>query len=194
MPPDRIGQHLLCHVGQEEESLDERVEVASVANVLQADRHLFLPLPFVKSQRFSLQTSLDRSQYILVIVLDLLSRWLLGLVLGLLSILLRVGVGNIDLRLLLLLLHGMAVLQKVVERTFLVILKLLKSLSDLSLCVVEPKLLDVLHHGVHLLLPAAHDVPCQITASILPLFLCKYLDLVSYPVLLCACSQLNIIL
>ena len=58
-PSDSVCENLFAHVRQEKEGLDKGVEVASVSNVLEADRHTFLSLSLVQSQRLSFQARLD---------------------------------------------------------------------------------------------------------------------------------------
>ena len=53
---DLRSEEFVSHVRQEEEGLDERVEVACVSDVFEADRQPILPLSLVQRQRFGLHT------------------------------------------------------------------------------------------------------------------------------------------
>ena len=53
-------EELVCHIGKEEESLDERVEVTRISDVFEPDGHFVHAHSLVQGQRLSLQTCLDR--------------------------------------------------------------------------------------------------------------------------------------
>ena len=59
LPFDSCLEYLVAHIGQEEECLDKRVEVAGVANILQTHGQLLLSHATVKGERLGLQTRLD---------------------------------------------------------------------------------------------------------------------------------------
>ena len=61
LPVDDSLEKFIAHVGQKEEGLYERIEVAGVSNVFKTYWHLYFSLSFVERKRLCLQTCLNRS-------------------------------------------------------------------------------------------------------------------------------------
>ena len=62
-----VRQHLLRHIGQKEEGLDERIEVACISDIFQANWYLVHPLSLIQGKRLSFQTCLNCCNHILII-------------------------------------------------------------------------------------------------------------------------------